>query len=223
MSVTLMNGPNIVASEITGPDGTADFTIIEGTLQFRVSGGLYIPTSLILIVSPSGIEVDGDEELPVDSDGDGVLDAEDAFPNDSQESVDTDGDGVGDNADVFPDDPNESADSDGDGIGDNADSEGISAMVAGAAIGLLVFVIIGVAGAIMFLSRSGNDDMPEAVDYAASAGGWSEPPMSAPGGGKPSPTVKGQMRDGYEVVEYPDGSGNWWWRDPNTGNWNEWT
>ena len=76
--------------------------------------------------------MDGDEELPVDSDGDGVLDAEDAFPNDSQESVDTDGDGVGDNADVFPNDPNESADSDGDGIGDNADSEGISAMVAGA-------------------------------------------------------------------------------------------
>ena len=28
-------------------------------------------------------------------------DAEDAFPNDSQESVDSDGDGVGDNADVF--------------------------------------------------------------------------------------------------------------------------
>ena len=49
------------------------------------------------------------------------------------------------------------------------------------------------------------------------AGGWSEPPVSAPGGGKPSPTVTGQMRDGYEVVEYPDGSGNWWWRDPNTG------
>ena len=96
-------------------------------------------------------------------------------------------------------------------------------MVAGAAIGLLVFVIIGVAGAIMFLSRSGNNDMPEAVDYAAAAGGWSEPPVSAPGGGKPSPTVTGQMRDGYEVVEYPDGSGNWWWRDPNTGNWNEWT
>ena len=223
MSVTLMNGPNIAASEITGSDGTADFTIIEGTLQFRVSGGLYVPTSLILIVSPSGIEVDGDEDLPVDSDGDGVLDSEDAFPNDSQESVDSDGDGVGDNADVFPNDPNESADSDGDGIGDNADSEGISAMVAGAAIGILVFVIIGVAGAIMFLSRSGNDDMPKAVDYAAAAGGWSEPPMSAPGGGKPSPTVTGQMRDGYEVVEYPDGSGSWWWRDPNTGNWNEWT
>ena len=220
MSVTLMNGPNIVASELTGADGTADFTIIEGTLQFRVSGGLYVPTSLMLIVSSSGIEVDGDEELPVDSDGDGVLDAEDAFPTDAQESVDTDGDGVGDNSDVFPDDPNESADSDGDGIGDNAEAEQTKAMVYGG-IGVLVFVIIAVAGAIMFLARSGNADMPQAVDYAAQAS-WSEPPMSAPGGGKPSPTVQGQMRDGYEVVEYPDGSGSWWWRDPNTGNWNEW-
>ena len=33
--------------------------------------------------------------------------------------VDTDGDGVGDNADEFPDDPNESEDTDGDGVGDN--------------------------------------------------------------------------------------------------------
>ena len=37
-----------------------------------------------------------------DTDGDGVTDALDAFPNDSTETVDTDGDGVGDNGDVFP-------------------------------------------------------------------------------------------------------------------------
>jgi len=36
---------------------------------------------------------------PVDSDGDGVPDNEDAFPNDPNESVDTDGDGIGNNAD----------------------------------------------------------------------------------------------------------------------------
>ena len=35
--------------------------------------------------------------------------------------MDTDGDGVGDNADRFPNDPNESADSDNDGVGDNSD------------------------------------------------------------------------------------------------------
>ena len=41
----------------------------------------------------------------VDSDGDGVPDSEDAFPNDPTESKDSDGDGVGDNADAFPNDP----------------------------------------------------------------------------------------------------------------------
>lgn len=46
---------------------------------------------------------------PVDSDGDGVSDAQDAFPHDPNESVDTDGDGVGDNAD---------GDDDGNGVPD---------------------------------------------------------------------------------------------------------
>jgi hypothetical protein len=35
-----------------------------------------------------------------DSDGDGVANSSDVFPNDSSETVDTDGDGVGDNADT---------------------------------------------------------------------------------------------------------------------------
>ena len=40
-----------------------------------------------------------------DTDGDGIFDANDAFPNDATESLDTDGDGVGDNADAFPGPP----------------------------------------------------------------------------------------------------------------------
>ena len=59
----------------------------------------------------------------VDSDGDGVDDLEDRFPEDPMESSDTDGDGVGDNADAFPSDANESLDSDGDAIGNNADTD----------------------------------------------------------------------------------------------------
>ncbi|MEM7084224.1 MAG: PA14 domain-containing protein, partial [Pseudomonadota bacterium] len=58
----------------------------------------------------------------IDSDGDGVPDSEDAFPNDPNESADSDGDGVGDNGDAFPNDPTETQDSDGDGFGDNSDS-----------------------------------------------------------------------------------------------------
>jgi M6 family metalloprotease-like protein len=70
----------------------------------------------------------------VDSDGDGVADADDAFPNDVSEQIDTDNDGIGNNADsdddndgvednndAFPLDNLESVDTDGDGIGNNAD------------------------------------------------------------------------------------------------------
>lgn len=49
----------------------------------------------------------------VDSDEDGVVDSEDAFPNDPSETADQDGDGVGDNSDP---------DRDGDGIENESDS-----------------------------------------------------------------------------------------------------
>ncbi|MFT4926607.1 MAG: hypothetical protein ACI8WB_002705 [Phenylobacterium sp.] len=71
-----------------------------------------------------------------DSDGDGVIDSDDAFPLDPSESVDTDGDGTGNNADpdddndgvldgsdAFPLDATESVDTDGDGTGNNADTD----------------------------------------------------------------------------------------------------
>lgn len=64
-----------------------------------------------------------------DADGDGITDAEDAFPNDATEFVDSDGDGIGDvadtdddndgvvdTADAFPYSPRFSVDADGDGI-----------------------------------------------------------------------------------------------------------
>jgi hypothetical protein len=85
-----------------------------------------------------------------DSDSDGIVDANDAFPQDASETDDLDNDGVGDNADdcptligtstidrtacpdddndgwsntndVFPNDPNDWSDTDGDGYGDNND------------------------------------------------------------------------------------------------------
>ena len=58
----------------------------------------------------------------IDSDGDGIADEDDAFPQDANESSDSDGDGVGDNADTFPQDSNETNDDDGDGVGNNSDA-----------------------------------------------------------------------------------------------------
>lgn len=47
----------------------------------------------------------------LDSDGDGVTDSDDAFPNDSTETTDSDGDGVGDNTDAFPNDTSQTVES----------------------------------------------------------------------------------------------------------------
>jgi len=58
----------------------------------------------------------------IDSDGDGYIDDNDAFPNDPSETTDSDGDGVGDNSDAFDNDPTETVDRDGDGVGDNSDA-----------------------------------------------------------------------------------------------------
>ncbi len=58
-----------------------------------------------------------------DTDGDGVPDSRDRFPDDLYEWDDTDGDGIGDNADLFPLDGNEWEDTDGDGKGNAADPD----------------------------------------------------------------------------------------------------
>jgi len=55
----------------------------------------------------------------VDSDGDGVSDINDRFPNDPAVWQDTDQDGVEDGLDAFPYNPTQTTDSDGDGFGDN--------------------------------------------------------------------------------------------------------
>lgn len=59
----------------------------------------------------------------VDSDGDGVMDLADLFPDDPSEWADSDKDGYGDNSDAFPNDPTEWEDKNGNGIGDNDDEE----------------------------------------------------------------------------------------------------
>ena len=85
--------------------------------------------------SPSDIDQDGIADcVDSDRDGDGYLNTNDFFPDNSKEWSDADADGLGDNLDVdddndgildstdaFPLDPSEWIDTDGDGIGDNED------------------------------------------------------------------------------------------------------
>jgi hypothetical protein len=116
---------------ITDSNGEVNFILLPYFVQnftekttftpFNISASTTISlgftlTDAILIQSIS-ITV----KLLKDTDGDGVLDADDAFPEDPNEWMDTDLDGIGDNGDAFPNDPTEQADTDSDGVGNNAD------------------------------------------------------------------------------------------------------
>ncbi len=92
-----------------------------GTYAVNFSGGALGGGSVGKSVDVGVDSVLLDVLAGLDSDGDGVPDKSDAFPNDPTEWEDTDGDGVGNNSDAFPSDPNETVDTDGDGVGNNAD------------------------------------------------------------------------------------------------------
>jgi len=85
------------------------------SLVFDAASSTYEGSAQVnLVIDPAegyiGIAEPAVIHFVLDSDNDGVLDVDDAFPFDPSESVDTDGDGIGDNAD--PDD-------DGDGQSDS--------------------------------------------------------------------------------------------------------
>lgn len=105
---------------ISFPGGLRKKTTLQNTLQPNTQ------SVYSLVKAGNNIYIHQDvfdtlTEFP-DTDGDGVSDNLDTFPNDATESADTDGDGVGDNADAFPNDATETVDTDGDGVGDNTDN-----------------------------------------------------------------------------------------------------
>jgi len=100
-----------------------------------LTGLLFSSFSLSFDGTYKGVQITSRQFDARDTDGDGVPNFIDAFPDDSGESVDTDGDGIGNNADTdddndgvddgsddLPLNPNESVDTDSDGIGDNSDN-----------------------------------------------------------------------------------------------------
>ena len=86
----------IKASNINGTLNSSQFSLNTSNLT-----GSYDPNKFSVVKDGNSILV----QYFVDSDGDGVADSVDAFPNDPTETTDTDGDGVGDNSDAYPNDP----------------------------------------------------------------------------------------------------------------------
>ena len=88
--------------------------------------------------------------VAIDRDGDGDVDDREAERHTlacstTYDPLDLDGDGVANEDDAFPEDPDESLDSDGDGVGDNADLvSGVndSLVTYGAAVAVLLLVIV---------------------------------------------------------------------------------
>ena len=92
-------------------------------LKLLVSKSLIGLSLCLLVACGGGGEGNTPAAVIIDTDGDGVADSSDAFPNDSSETTDTDADNVGDNADNCLDTANEDQlDSDANGKGDACDA-----------------------------------------------------------------------------------------------------
>ncbi|MCL1099675.1 thrombospondin type 3 repeat-containing protein, partial [Shewanella gelidii] len=93
-----------------------------------------VPGISFIDTDQDGLADSGGNTPDQDDDNDGVIDTEDAFPLNPQETADMDGDGIGNNSDpdidgddvandedLFPLNSDETIDTDGDGTGNNAD------------------------------------------------------------------------------------------------------
>ena len=85
--------------------------------------------------------------------------------------------------------------------------------------GVAITAMLGITGFLLFLR--GRSDEDEWSDEPASMIA-AQDRMFDGGPSGPAPTMSGEMQDGYEVLEYPAGSGSWWYRDSVSGKWVEW-
>ncbi len=90
-----INGPTVDPNIYAGVDVrlSTNHTVGSTVTVIMYVGGVQVDTTTYTVAAGCGVTP------PVDTDGDGVPDKDDAFPNDPKESKDSDGDGVGDNAD----------------------------------------------------------------------------------------------------------------------------
>jgi len=134
LSGAINGSDDIATGTVTSGAYTANFTATRtgSSITLDFDGTLTWPPTCDLI-STTGLT-----RIPqaVDTDGDGIIDTSDDFPNDDTETLDTDNDGIGNNTDddddgdgvldvddAFPLDATEYIDTDGDGVGNNEDDD----------------------------------------------------------------------------------------------------
>jgi len=129
---------------------------------------------------------------------------------------------------------------------DDGDSGSFSSLARVVAIGLGALLVIIVMGAVVMLvvgrNRGGSGDVnwddpqqsqsfsteqqhdyqQEMVQPAAAVAPTSAMPDNLPTSQNPPANIQGTMQQGHEVLEWPAGSGSWWFRDQNTGQWAAW-
>ena len=182
--------------------------------------------------------------LKADTDNDGYCDGAidvfqmcvggDLFPIDSSEWADSDNDGIGDNSDPTPfgdiddnqnnqngtgDLTDNSTDSQQDSESESSDSTSNSMVLIGGSIGLIV-ILIAVGLFITLRNRGDEIDEKQFAKEEELFDTVSSTIAAAPS--TPPITARGEMHDGYEAIQFPAGSGNWFYRDPTTGSWVEW-
>ena len=124
---------------------------------------------------------------------------------------DSDGDGLLDEIDICKDSKADvNVDEEGCEIIPESIDEGFLAGNTGVIVISIGSIAVIVIALLMIIGMRSKGDS----DFTTSS-------VTMPSTGPPSNHV-GQIRDGYEVTMYPDGSNEWWWKDPSTGNWSRW-
>ena len=112
------NNPSVGTENVLISGGLADYSVQippqDAAQEFNSFLMYIVERDQSVMVKDIEVVMYGDGPTePMDTDGDGVLDDEDAFPNDPTETLDSDGDGIGNNADL---------DNDNDGVIDAEDA-----------------------------------------------------------------------------------------------------
>ncbi|CAI8212596.1 MAG: Uncharacterised protein [Methanobacteriota archaeon] len=210
LSVTGKRDSWTIFSMVTSDAGQADFIVQEGTIEVLVSGGNYNPAAITIVVTSEGVTTEDGETLPTE---------DNPLGSDNQTL---------DNTNEDNNDENNNDEDTGTGSGLSSalgEYQNIFIII----IAVLVVVILGLLTVMKLRGRDGDewqddgaawDDYQDIVNAPVSYD--SVPAAAPPSDGRPPNYMEGQMRDGYEVLEYPSGSGAWWYKDGRTGQWMEW-